>query len=95
MMYWDTDRVSGWGFALMNLSMLLFWILLIVAGVVLVRYLGGHDHPVADRTPSGATPEQILAERFARGEIDEAEYRRRLDTLQGRAPRSVDGTRAG
>ena len=27
------------------------------------------------------TPEELLAERFARGEIDEQEYRTRLDTL--------------
>jgi putative membrane protein len=32
------------------------------------------------------TPEQLLAERFARGEIDEDEYRRRLDTLRGTGP---------
>jgi putative membrane protein len=32
------------------------------------------------------TPEQLLAERFARGEIDEEEYWRRLDTLGGAGP---------
>ena len=31
-------------------------------------------------------PQQILAERFARGEIDEAEYRRHVAILQGRTP---------
>ncbi|WP_037972432.1 SHOCT domain-containing protein [Streptomyces sp. NRRL WC-3742] len=30
----------------------------------------------------GPAPEQVLAERFARGEIDEEEYRRRLDVLR-------------
>ena len=30
--------------------------------------------------------ERILAERYARGEIDDDEYRRRLDTLRGAAP---------
>ncbi|WP_316525904.1 SHOCT domain-containing protein [Kitasatospora brasiliensis] len=30
----------------------------------------------------GAAPEQLLAERFARGEIDAEEYRHRLDTLR-------------
>ncbi|MFT4212759.1 MAG: hypothetical protein QM626_12915 [Microbacterium sp.] len=31
-----------------------------------------------------ASAEQILAERFARGEIEEAEYRARLETLRAR-----------
>ncbi|MFE7589064.1 SHOCT domain-containing protein [Kitasatospora sp. NPDC057512] len=30
----------------------------------------------------GVPPEQLLAERFARGEIDAEEYRHRLDTLR-------------
>jgi putative membrane protein len=30
-------------------------------------------------------PEQILAQRYARGEIDDDEYRRRLDVLRGSA----------
>ncbi|MFF4921518.1 SHOCT domain-containing protein [Kitasatospora sp. NPDC001261] len=30
----------------------------------------------------GVSPEQLLAERFARGEIDAEEYRHRLDTLR-------------
>jgi len=33
-----------------------------------------------------STPEQVLAERFARGEIDEGEYRQRLATLRGHKP---------
>ncbi|GAA2759091.1 SHOCT domain-containing protein [Actinopolymorpha rutila] len=31
--------------------------------------------------PARPTPDDVLAERFARGEIDEDEYRRRLDVL--------------
>ncbi|MFI6154969.1 SHOCT domain-containing protein [Kitasatospora sp. NPDC051170] len=38
----------------------------------------------------GPAAEQVLAERFARGEIDEEEYRRRLDVL-----RSADGPGSG
>jgi putative membrane protein len=33
--------------------------------------------------PARPAPEQLLAERFARGEIDEEEYRRRLARLTG------------
>ena len=34
------------------------------------------------RVGAGRGPQEILAERFARGEIDAAEYRARLDTLR-------------
>ncbi|MFE4977159.1 SHOCT domain-containing protein [Kitasatospora sp. NPDC056651] len=34
----------------------------------------------------GVAPEQLLAERFARGEIDAEEYRHRLDTLRSANP---------
>ncbi|WP_369221211.1 SHOCT domain-containing protein [Streptomyces sp. R39] len=38
-------------------------------------------NPSHGRPPGGRR--RILAERYARGEIDEEEYRRRLDTLRG------------
>ncbi|MFF0411220.1 SHOCT domain-containing protein [Kitasatospora sp. NPDC004745] len=44
----------------------------------------------AHGSAAGPTPEQVLAERFARGEIDAEEYRHRLDTL-----RSADGPGGG
>ncbi|MDX2648788.1 SHOCT domain-containing protein, partial [Streptomyces sp. PA03-1a] len=42
-------------------------------------------------------PMQVLADRFARGEIDEEEYRRRLATLRGSDadPHSPEDGRAG
>jgi len=42
--------------------------------------------PPAGPPPAGPAPEQILAERYARGEIDEDEFRRRLAVLRGAAP---------
>jgi putative membrane protein len=33
--------------------------------------------------PGRSRPEQILAQRFARGEIDEEEYRRRVAVVRG------------
>ena len=54
--------------------MWLFWILLIVVIVWAVRGLGGGPSgPARGRTDK--TPLQILEERFARGEIDEEEFR--------------------
>ena len=82
-MYWYGSGMSGWGYALMTISMVLFWGAVIVGIVLLVRHFarGGQQTPTPPSQP--ATPEQLLAGRFARGEIDEEEYRRRLAVLQG------------
>jgi putative membrane protein len=57
--------------------------LVITAIMLTVRYLsdgGGHRGPGSPQQARGA--EDVLGERFARGEIDEGEYRRRMTTLQ-------------
>jgi putative membrane protein len=73
--------MSGWGFALMAVGTVLFWTLIVLGVIAVARYLlSGGDRLPAERP----TPEELLAERFARGEIDEQEYRRRLDTLHGK-----------
>jgi hypothetical protein len=56
--------------------------------------LTGPGTPPPNRSESGwSGPELVLAERFARGDIDEPEYRRRLETLRtasGGPPTNVD-----
>ena len=79
MMWYGDGHMSGWWYALTGVGNVLFWGLLIMGIVLLVRYLG-RTQAMAGGT--ARTPEQILAERFARGEIDEDEYHRRLDTLR-------------
>jgi putative membrane protein len=88
MMHWYGDGMSGWGYLLMAVNTVVFWGLVAAGVVVLFRYLGR----TPDRSGGSARPtaEQVLAERFARGEIDEEEYRRRLETLRSHA-----GTPAG
>ncbi|MER7756792.1 SHOCT domain-containing protein [Kitasatospora sp. NPDC097643] len=51
------------------------------------------DRPVPDwTTPARPAPEQLLAERLARGEIDPDEYRSRLEALRsGAAPPPASG----
>jgi putative membrane protein len=68
---------SGWGFLLMSVSVLAFGVLVVVATVLIVRALV-RDNRSAQQV---ADPRQILAQRFARGEIDETEYRNRLSVL--------------
>ena len=39
MMWWYGNGISGWGMALMMIGNVLFWALIILAGVALIRYL--------------------------------------------------------
>ncbi|OAH10371.1 SHOCT domain-containing protein [Streptomyces jeddahensis] len=83
-MFWYDHGHGGWGWFAMSIGMILFWALIIMVAVLLFRALSRpHEHT---RNPAVPTPEQILGERFARGEIDEEEYRRRLDVLHPRTP---------
>ena len=84
MMYWDGSW-SWWAWLVMSFTMVAFWGLVIWAVVALFRR--------SDRDrPQSSDPERILAERFAAGQIDEEEYRRRLEVLRGPS-RTVAGTR--
>jgi putative membrane protein len=80
--------MSGWGWLLMTLGMLGFWALVAVLALALL-WRGGppHQQPQPDQQPR-LNPEEVLAERLARGEIDPDEYRQRLQTLQETTSRS-------
>ncbi|MDX3241576.1 SHOCT domain-containing protein [Streptomyces sp. ME18-1-4] len=80
MMFWYAHGMNGWGWFGMSVGMVAFWALIITALVLVFRAANQpHEHT---HTPAAPTPQQILDERFARGEIDEEEYRRRLSTLR-------------
>ena len=83
MMFWYGNGMGAWGYILMTISMVLFWGLVMFGVIALVRYLARADRP--DRPAGGtrATAEQVLAERFAAGEIDQQDYQQRLDVLRG------------
>ena len=51
--------------------------------VLIVRLLDRTPSPPASAPSARPGPDEILAARFARGEIDDAEYHRRLDALRG------------
>ncbi|WP_438290502.1 SHOCT domain-containing protein [Streptomyces sp. HUAS TT7] len=82
--YWDGWGMDGWGYAGAGLTVLVLLVLVTVVAVVLLRRGEGVRH---DRTPAA---EQLLAERFARGEIDDEEYRRRLAVLHDTKPSGKD-----
>jgi putative membrane protein len=85
MMWYDGD---GWGWAgwiAMSVGMVAFWALVITAVILAIRYLTGARGSAASSTGSGLSrAEDVLAERFARGEIDENEYRQRRSALRER-----------
>jgi len=82
------DGYGGWGWGSWVLSavvLTVFFALVITAIVAAVRYLGGPGHHHGTAAPGvqpGRKPEDLLAERFARGEIDDEEYRRRIVVLR-------------
>nr|WP_282779903.1 hypothetical protein [Nocardia sp. CC201C] len=81
MMYWYDHGPSGWGYVGMGIGMLLFWGLVIATFALIVRMTARPDRegkPPVTQTPA----EQLLAERFARGDIDEQEYISRLTALR-------------
>jgi putative membrane protein len=77
MMYFG-DHLSGWGWAFMAFGSVLFWAVLIIGIVALVRSLNGNN---AYGSGGRSSAEDLLAQRFARGEIDKAHYRQRLRIL--------------
>jgi putative membrane protein len=80
MMYWWGAPVNGWGVVLMAFGSVALWALVVLGLVLVVRALRGA--PAGGG--GGPTPEQMLAQRYARGEIDDEEYHHRLDTLAAR-----------
>jgi len=91
MMFWNDHDMGWWGYAGMGIGMLLFWVLIIVGTVALIRFISGNtstgNNPAPPMTLRTLSPEQVLANRFARGEIDEAEYRQRIAVLHGHTGR--------
>ncbi len=83
------------GLGLFLLLVPLFWIALIAVIVIVARRRraawfarGGYGHPGFDGGLWGGpsrSAESILAERFAQGDIDEEDYRARLEVLRENA----------
>lgn len=83
-MNWNRHDMNGWDWFAMSIGTVLLWALLITVAVLLFRTL--NRAPELPHTPTAASPEQLLADRFARGEIDEDEYRNRLAVLRAEGP---------
>lgn len=68
------DHMGGWSWAGMSLMLLLLIALVVWATWAVIRSVAEQRHPTAM---------EILEQRYARGEIDEEELRRRRETLEG------------
>ena len=78
-MAWHMDGWGWWNWAAMTMVMVGFWGLIAWLVIVAVR---------TARPQASPKPEEILAARFAAGEIDDEEYRRRLDVVRESAGRT-------
>jgi putative membrane protein len=86
-MMWHGHDISGWGWLAMSVGMVLFWGLVFAGAVIAVRALTRGSGQAGRSGPAtGPSAEHILAERYARGEIDDDEYHRRWTMLYTTAP---------
>ena len=86
MMYYGPG-MGGWMMVLMMFGNVLFWTVLILSSVMIGRLL--RRDSVDDFDSTEAAPQQLLAERFARGEITENDYRHSLRVLSDTASPSL------
>jgi putative membrane protein len=66
--YWGGPMGFGW---MGGIFMLIFWVIIIIGIVWLVRYLIGSRTGFAEHPD---TPMEILKKRYAKGEIDKKEF---------------------
>lgn len=76
MMYWN-----GLGYALMMIGNLVFWGLALFVVISFFRAADRRERGQTASRDERGDPERILAERFARGEMDAEEYRMRHHVL--------------
>lgn len=74
----------GWGMGFGGgIFMILFWILIIIGIVALVKWLAvSSGNNVGINAPPGKTALEVLQERYARGEIDQEEYQVKKQDLE-------------
>ena len=81
----------GWGWLLMSFGMVLWIALLVVLAWALIRWLSSKTSTppstMMHMTPSGPSAEEILRQRYARGEIDTATFEQMRERLQASDPR--------
>lgn len=77
---------GAWGFPWFLVFIPLFWILVIVLFFVLAGRRWRRGAMGYGPYSGGRSAESTLAERFAKGDIEEVEYRARLEVLRANSP---------
>ena len=73
----------GWGWVLMSFGTILWIALLVVLVWALLRWLSNRAPTSTPQMPQSALPaEEILRQRYARGEIDTATYEQMRERLE-------------
>lgn len=70
---------GGFGF----IMMIVVWILVVVGIVFLIKWLAASSRAAGGGQADAETPMDILKKRYARGEIDKAEFEERKKDLAG------------
>jgi putative membrane protein len=73
---------GGWAHWVWMAETFLLWAVVITAVVLIVRHLVSLPGSSAPSTTGAPREEGLLAERFARGEIDDGEFERRMTVLK-------------
>jgi putative membrane protein len=81
MMYGHDSGMSGWGYVLMTTAVLLV-AGLVAAGMLLLIRSGAATRRSAADPVRQTEAERILEQRFAAGEVDQDEFRSRMDVLR-------------
>ena len=72
-------NMDGWGMGFGGIGMILFWVLIIVGVVILMKWLA--DGPSGSDSSREKTALDVLKERYARGEINREEFERKKRDL--------------
>jgi putative membrane protein len=80
---WHSGMMDGWGMGWFGgIFMILFWILVIVGLVFLIKWLVQSTRQTpGGRSSSTSNALHILEERYARGEIDKQEFQEKKKDL--------------
>ena len=82
---WGPGMMGGFGHGMGGfgfIMMIAFWILIVVGIVFVIRWLAASTNAAKSTHAIGETPQDILKKRYARGEIDKAEFEEKKKVLE-------------
>lgn len=79
--YGSGAQMGAWGW-IGGIMMILFWVLIVVGLVVLIRFLLAKTGSDGSGSTQSRSALDILKERYAKGEIDKAEFEQKKRDLQ-------------